>query len=114
MLHCVTPRYVAGDGDLVWVRAQLESGELGLHTRHPGGSQQHATIDQGERERAQTSHTTVRMQLLRVQHCMGSPIIDIVIQALLQVRLRVGRIRLPPPAQCGAAQHSALIRASQV
>ena len=37
VLHCVTPRYVAGDGDLVWVRAQLESGELGLHTRHPGG-----------------------------------------------------------------------------
>ena len=46
MLHCVAPRYVAGDGDLVWVRAQLESGELGPHTRPPGGSQQHATMDQ--------------------------------------------------------------------
>ena len=84
-------------------------------TRHPGGSQQHATTHQpAARERGQTSNTTVRMQLLRVQHCMGSPIIDIVIQALLQVRVRVGRIRLPPPAQCSAAQHSALIRASQV
>lgn len=110
MVHCVAPRE-AGEGDLVWVRAQLESGELGPHTRHPGG---HNNMPPLTSQESQTSNTTVRMQLLRVQRSTGSPIIDIVIPALLQVRVRAGRIRLPPPAQCGAARHSALIRASQV